>query len=134
MKKQQPKEQLEGPWPVEVIRSRRRRKTVEAKVQNGSLIIRVPAAMSDAELAPVIEKLQRRLIRRATPLPDDELKLPGRPTEPTVLRWGADLAVNSFCHQPERPLRQLQPYRRHHSHQPPAGQDAVLGAEICAGP
>jgi predicted metal-dependent hydrolase len=73
MKKQQPKEQLEGPWRVEVIRSRRRRKTVEAKVQNGSLIIRAPAAMSDAELAPVIEKLQRRLIRRATPLPDDEL-------------------------------------------------------------
>ena len=73
MKKQRPEDRPESPWPVEIIRSKRRRKTVEAKVQNGALVIRAPAAMSNADLAPVIEKLQRRLARRATPVPDDEL-------------------------------------------------------------
>jgi predicted metal-dependent hydrolase len=75
MKKQQPEELPEAPWPVEIIRSKRRRKTVEAKVQDGFLVIQAPAAMSDAELAPVIDKLQLRLARRAAPVREDELNL-----------------------------------------------------------
>jgi predicted metal-dependent hydrolase len=38
-------------WPVEIIRSARRRKTVSAELKNGVLVIRAPAAMDDAELA-----------------------------------------------------------------------------------
>lgn len=56
-------------WPVEVVRSGRRRKTVSAELKNGVLVVRAPAAMSDVELAPVIEKLQARLekqVKRAS--------------------------------------------------------------------
>lgn len=51
-------------WPVEVVRSDRRRKTVSAELKNGVLVVRAPAAMSEEELAPVIEKLQARLENR----------------------------------------------------------------------
>jgi predicted metal-dependent hydrolase len=51
-------------WPVEVIRSARRRKTVSAELKNGVLVVRAPAQMDDAELAPIIEKLQARLEKR----------------------------------------------------------------------
>ncbi len=48
-------------WPVEVVRSDRRRKTVSAELKNGVLVVRAPAAMNDEELAPIIERLQTRL-------------------------------------------------------------------------
>ena len=51
-------------WPVEVVRSARRRKTVSAELKNGVLVVRAPAQMDDAELAPIIEKLQARLEKR----------------------------------------------------------------------
>jgi predicted metal-dependent hydrolase len=50
---------------IDVIRSKRRKKTVSARMVDGVLQIRAPAAMSDAELVPVIAKLQERLKRRA---------------------------------------------------------------------
>jgi predicted metal-dependent hydrolase len=63
-------------WPVEVVRSTRRRKTVSAELKNGILVVRAPAAMSDAELAPVIEKLQARLKKRVKKAPrsDEDLE------------------------------------------------------------
>jgi len=51
-------------WPVEVVRSDRRRKTVSAELKSGVLVVRAPTTMSDTELAPIIEKLQTRLERR----------------------------------------------------------------------
>jgi predicted metal-dependent hydrolase len=51
-------------WPVEVVRSARRRKTVSAELKNGVLVVRAPAQMDDAELAPIIGKLQARLEKR----------------------------------------------------------------------
>ena len=54
-------------WPVEVIRSQRRRKTVSAELKQGVLRVRAPAHMSDAELAPIIDKLRRRLQKRKRP-------------------------------------------------------------------
>jgi predicted metal-dependent hydrolase len=61
-------------WPVRVIRSDRRRKTVSARLENGVLVVRAPAAISDEELAPIIEGLKKRLgrRRRASP-PSDEV-------------------------------------------------------------
>jgi predicted metal-dependent hydrolase len=50
---------------IDVIRSARRKKTVSARLVDGVLQVRAPAGMSDAELAPVIEKLRTRLERRA---------------------------------------------------------------------
>ncbi|NHZ72572.1 MAG: DUF45 domain-containing protein [Aquificales bacterium] len=63
-------------WPVEVVRSARRRKTVSAELKHGVLVVRAPAAMSDAELTPIIEKLQARLEKRVqkAPLSDVELE------------------------------------------------------------
>ncbi|RIK17190.1 MAG: metal-dependent hydrolase [Anaerolineae bacterium] len=52
-------------WPVQVIRSAQRRKTVSARLENGVLIIRAPASMRDEELAPIIDGLKKRLRRRS---------------------------------------------------------------------
>ncbi len=51
---------------VRVNRSARRHKSVTARLVDGGEVIEVlaPAAMSDAELAPVIEKLRGRILRR----------------------------------------------------------------------
>ena len=63
-------------WPIEIIRSARRRKTVSAEVKNGVLIVRAPELMTDNELTPIIQKLQKRLQKRFKPVPktDDELE------------------------------------------------------------
>lgn len=58
--------QPSGEWPVEVIRSHKRTKTVSAELRAGTLVVRAPARMSDKELAPIIAKLQARLARRAS--------------------------------------------------------------------
>ncbi len=63
-------------WPVEIIRSERRRKTVSAELKAGVLVVRAPAAISDDELTPIVEKLRKRLARKATPIPqtDEDLE------------------------------------------------------------
>ena len=67
-----------GPeWPVKVIRSHRRKRTISAELKNGVLVVRAPAAMTDAELYPHIESLRKRLakkkVRGQSPRSDDEL-------------------------------------------------------------
>lgn len=62
-------------WPIEIIRSARRRKSVSAEVKSGVLVVRAPAAMSDAELAPIIENLQKRLQKRLRPIPQTDADL-----------------------------------------------------------
>ena len=59
---------------IKIVRSAQRAKTVSAREQDGYLLVQAPAAMSDAELQPIIEKLRRRLERRqarAAPELDD---------------------------------------------------------------
>lgn len=51
-------------WPVQIIRSAQRRKTVSARLENGVLVIRAPEAIRDEELAPIIEGLKKRMHRR----------------------------------------------------------------------
>lgn len=65
-------------WPVEIIRSSNRSKTVNAQLQNGVLVIRAPAHMSDAELQPVIDNLRRRLEKRVRPTPQTDIDLEKR--------------------------------------------------------
>jgi predicted metal-dependent hydrolase len=66
----------QGDWPIEVVRSERRRKSVSAELKNGVLIVRAPDSMSDETLQPIIEKLQKRLHKRVNrpPQTDDELE------------------------------------------------------------
>ncbi len=80
-------------WPVEIRRSKRRRKTVNARLERGVLVVLAPAWMSDRELEPVIEELQGRLARklRRPPPSDAELEARARDLNRTYfdgrLRW-----------------------------------------------
>lgn len=60
-------------WPVEIIRSNRRRKTVSAALRDDVLVVRVPAKMSDVELRPIIADFQKRMAKRHLPHTDAEL-------------------------------------------------------------
>ena len=48
-------------YPINIVRSARRKKTVSAKLLNGVLEVRAPASISDKDLQPIIENLQKRL-------------------------------------------------------------------------
>lgn len=63
-------------WPIEIIRSDRRRKTVSAQLKQGVLVVRAPAKMKDTELEPIVEKLKQRLLKRTrtAPASDDALE------------------------------------------------------------
>ncbi|MCB8927689.1 MAG: M48 family metallopeptidase [Ardenticatenaceae bacterium] len=65
------------PWPVKIMRSAKRKKTVSAELKNGELVVRAPARMSDRELAPIIEKLQKRLRKKTNRIPktDEDLEV-----------------------------------------------------------
>lgn len=65
-------------WPVEVIRSKKRRKTVGAQLKNGVLVVRAPAAMSDKELAPIIKNFQERMAKKMRPVPQTDAELEQR--------------------------------------------------------
>ncbi len=49
---------------IEIIRSKKRKKTVSAREVDGRFVVRAPAAMSDAELQPLIAKLKKRWQKR----------------------------------------------------------------------
>ncbi len=60
-------------WPTEVIRSKRRRKTISATLKNGILVVRAPATMHDDDLHPIIEGFQVKLARRYLPHTNEQL-------------------------------------------------------------
>ena len=68
----------ETTWPIEIIRSAKRRKTVSAELKNGVLVVRAPAKMSDKELAPIIENLQKRLAKKKMRIPQTDAELEKR--------------------------------------------------------
>jgi hypothetical protein len=53
--------------PIRIVRSDRRRRTISARlVENGTVLeVLAPRAATDAELAPIIENLKRRVLRQA---------------------------------------------------------------------
>lgn len=53
---------------IRIVRSANRRKTISARLKEGGAVIEVlaPAEATDAELAPIIEQLRTRLLRKAT--------------------------------------------------------------------
>lgn len=51
---------------IEIIRSKKRKRTVSAREVEGRFVVRAPAKMSEAELQPIIEKLQKRWQKRKT--------------------------------------------------------------------
>jgi len=57
---------------IKIIRSKRRKKTVSAREVDGQFVVQAPAKMSDAELQPIIDNLQRRWQRRKEKLNLDD--------------------------------------------------------------
>jgi predicted metal-dependent hydrolase len=49
---------------VKIIRSRRRKKTVEGRLESGVLVVRAPAGISDADLAPIIDNLKGKVEKK----------------------------------------------------------------------
>lgn len=72
---------MSSDWPVEVVRSHKRKKTVSAEFKNGTLIVRAPARMSQRELLPIIEKLRKRLDKKVNRPPQSDAELEKRARE-----------------------------------------------------
>lgn len=73
--------QPETDWPVRIIRSAQRRKTVSARLEDGVLVVRAPATMSDKDLAPIIDGLKKRMRRRSRTSPQTDEALEKRAQE-----------------------------------------------------
>ncbi len=65
-------------WPVEIVRSAKRRKTVSAELRQGVLLVRAPDTLSDAELVPLIEKFRRQLAAKVRRPPQSDVELARR--------------------------------------------------------
>lgn len=52
------------PLPVEIIRSARRKKTVQARVTNGTIVVRVPAGLDEAEETRLVDSIVRKVSRK----------------------------------------------------------------------
>ena len=98
---------------VEVVRSARRRKTVQASVVDGRIRVLLPARMSKAEERHWVEVMRQRLERQLRP-PEvdltaraDRARRPLRPPAPDVDPLGR---------QPAAALGVLHPPGRHHPH------------------
>lgn len=66
---------------VKIVRSRRRKKTVEARLEAGVLVVQAPAAISDGELTPIVEKLRAKVekkLRRHQRESDEALEVRAR--------------------------------------------------------
>jgi predicted metal-dependent hydrolase len=59
--------------PVKVVRSPRRRKTVQAREADGHLEVLIPAWMSQAEEKHWVAEMRRRFNKRTAPMDDDAL-------------------------------------------------------------
>ena len=88
----------ETTWPIEVIRSARRRKGVSAELREGTLIVRAPAHLSDEELVPIIAKLQERLARRVRPVAESDAELEHRAQRLNKLYFEGKLRWQSICY------------------------------------
>jgi hypothetical protein len=79
---------------LRVIRSRRRRTTISARLAENGRVLEVlaPAGISESELAPAIEKLRARLLRRAEKhVTVSDRELAGRATELNRQYFGGKL-------------------------------------------
>lgn len=66
---------------IQIIRSKKRKKTVSAREVEGRFVVQAPAGMSDAELKPIIEKLKSRWQKRQTKTLLDDQALQRRAQE-----------------------------------------------------
>jgi len=93
---------------VRIVRSANRKRTVSARLVDGGAVLEIlaPAGISDAELAPIIEKLSQRVRRRAErPAKDVDAALARRTAELNrqffdgKLRWSEVRYVTNQNHR-----------------------------------
>jgi len=82
---------------VQIIRSEKRKKTVSARVVEGVMVVQAPESMSQAELQPIIEKLQARLQRRQQKSELDDAALQRRAQELNRQYFAGKLKWASIC-------------------------------------
>lgn len=54
------------PLPVQIIRSSRRKKTVQARVTNGTIVVRVPDGLSASEESRLVDSIVKKVSRKMT--------------------------------------------------------------------
>jgi predicted metal-dependent hydrolase len=79
---------------IKIIRSAKRNKTVNAKLVDGVMVVRAPARMSDAELAPIIENLRGRIEKRQQKSELDDAVLQRKARELNKRYFGGKLKWN----------------------------------------
>ena len=63
---------------IRVVRSKRRRRTIQAREVDGTLEVLAPARMSDAEIQPYVEQFRQRIERRKAKAQLDDAALEAR--------------------------------------------------------
>ena len=81
---------------IQIIRSAKRSKTVSAKLVDGVMVVRAPARMNDAELAPIIENLRERIEKRQQKAKLDDALLQRKARELNRRYFGGKLKWNSI--------------------------------------
>jgi len=82
---------------IKIERSAGRAKTVSARQVGDTLLVRAPAAMSDEELAPIVERLRRRLERRAIKRSLDDGDLEQAARQLNARHFGGKLSWQSIA-------------------------------------
>ena len=81
---------------IQVIRSKRRKKTASAKVENGIIILRVPAAITEVELKRIKQDVQAQLAKRKRRIPASDEDLDRRARELNRRYFGGELRWESI--------------------------------------
>ena len=113
---------------VEVVRSARRRKTVQARKVDGVLRVSIPAGMTVADEERWVAEMVRRMERRAA---SDTIDLSARADGPGAALRPAAAGGHPLGRQPGVPLGELHTVRRHHPHFLPTGGRTGVGAGLC---
>jgi hypothetical protein len=66
---------------IKIIRSKKRKKTISAREVGGAFVVQAPASISDADLQPIIDKLQKRWQKRRAKASLDDQALQHRAQE-----------------------------------------------------
>jgi hypothetical protein len=72
---------MTSPVDIRIIRSKDRKKTIQARRVGGVVEVRAPAHMTDAQLQPHVDRLVQRLARRAQAMTADDGALQRRAEE-----------------------------------------------------
>ena len=82
---------------IKIERSAKRHKSVAARMSNDTLVVTAPVGMSDEELTPIIERLQKRIERRSKHTSLDDAGLMQRAQTLSATYFAGKLRPTSVC-------------------------------------